>query len=715
MQDFPLTIAAILRHGEQGVRRQRVRHVDRRRARAARPSRRSPPTRTGSRHVLARLGVRRRRSRRHVLLEHAGAPRGVPRGPVDGRGAAHAEHPAVPRAARLRRSTTREDKVIIVDDSLVPVLAKVAARARDRRALHRGRRRRRVGAARRPTRRDRCATTSSSRREPRRVRRGPRSTNGRPRRCVTRRARPATRRASRTRTGRRTCTRSSATTPTALGLSERDRILTIVPMFHANAWGIPYAAFMCGASLVMPGRFLQAEPLTRMVKEERVTFSGAVPTIWADILRYGEEHEIDLSSLRMIICGGSAVPRSLMETLRGALRRAHRAGLGDDRDVAARRGRAPAGVGRARQRRGDGLARDDRPRRRRRRAAHRRRRGQPAAVGRRSGRRDRGARPVDHRPYYFGDPSPEKFDDGWLRTGDVGSVNAHGLRADHRPGQGRDQVGRRVDQLGRAREPPDGAPRRGRGERDRRARPALGRAAARVRRAQGRRRRRRGRARRRSSASGSRSGRCPSAGASSTRCRRRQRRQVRQEGAAGPAREGRARRSRRSADDRRRARARSPDCGAMPSRRAPTRRPRRRSCWCATATTGSRCCSRGGRRSSRSTAARGCSPAVASIPTTTRDAPDDLVRARPAAPRRARRRKRPASTSTPTRSSTSRTGRRPRSRPSGSRRGSSSAEVAGGDAVADGAETDELQWFRPDEALAARATRARSSSRRRST
>src|SRR5664279_4179535 len=99
----------------------------------------------------------------------------------------------------------------------------------------------------------------------------------------------------------------------ALDLRESDRILTIVPMFHANAWGIPYAAFLCGASLVMPGKFLQAEPLTRMVKEERITFSGAVPTIWADILRYGEDHEIDLSSIRMIICGGSAVPRSLME------------------------------------------------------------------------------------------------------------------------------------------------------------------------------------------------------------------------------------------------------------------------------------------------------------------------------------------------------------------------------------------------------------------
>jgi len=92
-------------------------------------------------------------------------------------------------------------------------------------------------------------------------------------------------------------------TSSGLGVREDDVALAIVPMFHANAWGIPYAAFMCGASLVMPGKFLQAEPLMRMVKDEQITFSGAVPTIWADILRYGEDHEIDLSSIRMIICG----------------------------------------------------------------------------------------------------------------------------------------------------------------------------------------------------------------------------------------------------------------------------------------------------------------------------------------------------------------------------------------------------------------------------
>jgi len=218
----------------------------------------------------------------------------------------------------------------------------------------------------------------------------------------------------------------AATTPAALNLSERDRILTIVPMFHANAWGIPYAAFMCGASLVMPGRFLQAEPLTRMVKEERVTFSGAVPTIWADILRYGDEHEIDLSSIRMIICGGSAVPRSLMERFeqRYGVRIVQAWGMTETSPLAAvahppasveigsaeemdwrtRTGRIVSGVElRIVDDAGVPLPWDD------------------DAVGE-----------IEVRgPWitadYFGDPSPEKFDDGWLRTGDVGSVNALGF------------------------------------------------------------------------------------------------------------------------------------------------------------------------------------------------------------------------------------------------------------------------------------------------
>ena len=101
-------------------------------------------------------------------------------------------------------------------------------------------------------------------------------------------------------------------TANALGIGAGDRVLPIVPMFHANAWGLPYAAMMAGASLVMPDRFLQAEPLVRLIEAERPTVAGAVPTIWADVLRHAREHDCDLGSLRLVPCGGSAVPESLM-------------------------------------------------------------------------------------------------------------------------------------------------------------------------------------------------------------------------------------------------------------------------------------------------------------------------------------------------------------------------------------------------------------------
>jgi fatty-acyl-CoA synthase len=98
----------------------------------------------------------------------------------------------------------------------------------------------------------------------------------------------------------------------AAGLCSRDRVLAVVPMFHANAWGLPYAAALAGASMVMPGRFLQAEPLAKLIEAERPTVMGCVPTVFADLLRYADEHRPDLSSLRNALCGGSAVPRQLM-------------------------------------------------------------------------------------------------------------------------------------------------------------------------------------------------------------------------------------------------------------------------------------------------------------------------------------------------------------------------------------------------------------------
>jgi fatty-acyl-CoA synthase len=99
----------------------------------------------------------------------------------------------------------------------------------------------------------------------------------------------------------------------SLGLSANDRLLPVVPMFHANAWGLPHAAALVGADIVLPGRFLQAEPLARLIEDERVTIAGAVPTIWMELLRHADEHKPDLTSLRLVPCGGAAVPRALME------------------------------------------------------------------------------------------------------------------------------------------------------------------------------------------------------------------------------------------------------------------------------------------------------------------------------------------------------------------------------------------------------------------
>jgi fatty-acyl-CoA synthase len=98
-----------------------------------------------------------------------------------------------------------------------------------------------------------------------------------------------------------------------MALNGQDRVLPVVPMFHANAWGLPYAALMVGASLVMPDRFLQAEPLAKCIATEKPTFAGAVPTVWNDLLQYAENNPVDCTSLRLVACGGSAVPRRLME------------------------------------------------------------------------------------------------------------------------------------------------------------------------------------------------------------------------------------------------------------------------------------------------------------------------------------------------------------------------------------------------------------------
>jgi fatty-acyl-CoA synthase len=215
----------------------------------------------------------------------------------------------------------------------------------------------------------------------------------------------------------------AACSASTFGLTERDRILLIVPMFHANAWGLPYAGWLAGSDLIMPDRFLQAEPLCRLIAAERPTFSGAVPTIWNDILHYSDNHQVDLSSLRLVTSGGSAVPRSLIERFKqklgvtilqawGMTETSPLAAVAyppkgvppeDELDWREKSGRIAAGV---ELRIVDGetvLPWDGK------------------ALG------EIEVRGPWITASYYGEPTPEKFHDGWLRTGDVGTVDPKGF------------------------------------------------------------------------------------------------------------------------------------------------------------------------------------------------------------------------------------------------------------------------------------------------
>ncbi|WP_224391368.1 long-chain fatty acid--CoA ligase [Pseudonocardia sp. ICBG1293] len=102
-----------------------------------------------------------------------------------------------------------------------------------------------------------------------------------------------------------------------VGLRERDVVLPVVPMFHANAWGLPYGCLLAGTSLVLPGPGMTPDALLSLIQDHRVTVAAGVPTIWMGLLpRLGE---YDCSSLRVLLCGGSAVPKSMSEGFRAAI------------------------------------------------------------------------------------------------------------------------------------------------------------------------------------------------------------------------------------------------------------------------------------------------------------------------------------------------------------------------------------------------------------
>lgn len=102
------------------------------------------------------------------------------------------------------------------------------------------------------------------------------------------------------------------------GIGESDNVLQVVSMFHVNGWGFPFASWLGGARLLLPGRHLQPDVLTPLIAAERPTVSGGVPTIWRGVFDYASEHDLDISSLRVISCAGAAVPESLLRDYQSA-------------------------------------------------------------------------------------------------------------------------------------------------------------------------------------------------------------------------------------------------------------------------------------------------------------------------------------------------------------------------------------------------------------
>ncbi|MGB7481052.1 MAG: AMP-binding protein, partial [Burkholderiaceae bacterium] len=108
----------------------------------------------------------------------------------------------------------------------------------------------------------------------------------------------------------------ASTMPDALNVSARDAVLPVVPMFHVNAWGLPYSVPLTGAKMVFPGAALDGKSVYELFEQEQVTFSAGVPTVWLGLLTHVGQHRLQFSTFRRIVVGGSACPPALMKTFR---------------------------------------------------------------------------------------------------------------------------------------------------------------------------------------------------------------------------------------------------------------------------------------------------------------------------------------------------------------------------------------------------------------
>ena len=136
-----------------------------------------------------------------------------------------------------------------------------------------------------------------------------------PPRCATPRAPPACPRACCIRTAPPCCTPSARAPWTALHVSRNETALLVVPMFHVNAWSMPYAGAMSGAKLVLPGPALDGASVYQLLRDEQVTLALGVPTVWMMLLQHASRRlkPIDELALRRVVIGGAAVPRAMVE------------------------------------------------------------------------------------------------------------------------------------------------------------------------------------------------------------------------------------------------------------------------------------------------------------------------------------------------------------------------------------------------------------------
>jgi len=108
----------------------------------------------------------------------------------------------------------------------------------------------------------------------------------------------------------------AASLPDAMRLSAKDVVLPVVPMFHVNAWGLPYSVMLTGAKLVFPGPALDGKSIYELFEQEGVTFSAGVPTVWLGLLTYTAQNNLKFSTFKRTVIGGSACPPAMMKTFR---------------------------------------------------------------------------------------------------------------------------------------------------------------------------------------------------------------------------------------------------------------------------------------------------------------------------------------------------------------------------------------------------------------